>query len=262
MDKNGDGKIAIEEWLKKFKDLVEEQIREALADYKKDLMEQMLEEFKKLDQNGDGFLTQEEIKAVMDENEDRWGQFDFDYFDALDRNKDGKISFEEWAGESLKELDNLGEGFDDTFLKKNKLMQEMIAEFREYDINGDGYVTREEIQTVMEKNVDKWGLFDFGFFEDLDTNNDGKLNIEEWTCKALAELDFIEIGLETALKELNDKKDGSITLSEIKQAYDSKGRKFSEADKKIFEAMDKDDSGKISIDEFCKKKNPGKSEKK
>ena len=93
--------------------------------------------------------------------------------------------FLEWAGESLKELDNLGEGFDDTFLKKNKLMQEMIAEFREYDINGDGYVTREEIQTVMEKNVDKWGLFDFGFFEDLDTNNDGKLNIEGQDIKTL-----------------------------------------------------------------------------
>ena len=87
-------------------------------------------------------------------------------------------SFSEWANESLKDLDNLKVGFENTFAKKDKLMAEMLEEFKQYDVNGDGFVTRDEINEVMEKNSDKWGLFDFGFFEQLDENDDGKLSIE------------------------------------------------------------------------------------
>ena len=89
-----------------------------------------------------------------------------------------QIFVSEWASESLKDLDNLNMGLENTFVKKEKLMAEMMEEFKQYDVNGDGFVTRDEIHEVMEKNADKWGLFDFGFFEDLDENNDGKISLE------------------------------------------------------------------------------------
>ena len=159
-------------------------------------------------------------------------------------------------------------GLENTFVKKEKLMAEMMEEFKQYDVNGDGFVTRDEIHEVMEKNADKWGLFDFGFFEDLDENNDGKISLEgkiakkhenpdeimfrnwisEWTREAVAELDFIEIGLSAALKELSEDKDGKISLDEIKKAYENRGRKFTAEDQKIFEKLDKDDSEKIDIE--------------
>ena len=57
-------------------------------------------------------------------------------------------------------------------------MEEMMKEFKEYDKNGDGFLTRDEIQEVMEKNVDNWGLFDYGYFDNLDKNADGKISFE------------------------------------------------------------------------------------
>ena len=64
----------------------------------------------------------------------------------------------------------------------------------------------------------------------------------------MAELDFIEIGLSAALKELSEDKDGKISLAEIKKAYENRGRKFTAEDQKIFEKLDKDDSEKIDIE--------------
>ena len=64
----------------------------------------------------------------------------------------------------------------------------------------------------------------------------------------MAELDFLEIGLSATLNELNEDKDGKISLDEIKKAYEKRGRKFGKADEEIFEKLDKDDSGKICIE--------------
>ena len=61
-------------------------------------------------------------------------------------------------------------------------------------------------------------------------------------------MDFIEIGLSAALKELSEDKDGKISLDEIKKAYENRGRKFTAEDQKIFEKLDKDDSEKIDIE--------------
>jgi len=94
VDKNGDGKIAIEEWLKRFKDEVEEEILKELKKYKENLKAEMLKEFQALDENGDGFLTKDEIKSALKINEDKWGCFDEHYFTCLDENDDGKLSFE------------------------------------------------------------------------------------------------------------------------------------------------------------------------
>ena len=82
------------EWLKRFKDEVEEEILKELKKYKENLKAEMLKEFQALDENGDGFLTKDEIKSALKINEDKWGCFDEHYFACLDENDDGKLSFE------------------------------------------------------------------------------------------------------------------------------------------------------------------------
>ena len=48
----------------------------------------------KMDADGNGFLSKEEIKKVMEENSKTWGHVDDETFDQVDLNDDGKISID------------------------------------------------------------------------------------------------------------------------------------------------------------------------
>ena len=56
------------------------------------MKDEMIEAFKKMDEDGNGFLSKEEIQKVLEENCEKWGYFDEDMFNKLDENDDGKIS--------------------------------------------------------------------------------------------------------------------------------------------------------------------------
>ena len=75
LDKNGDGKITLEEYLAYFR--AEAPLRRQYFAY----------EFRKYDKNGDGFITYEEHWAPVTLK---------DEFRALDKNRDGCISLEEF----------------------------------------------------------------------------------------------------------------------------------------------------------------------
>eukprot|EP00093_Oithona_nana_P002605 02605.XXX_63495_62755_1 [CDS] Oithona nana genome sequencing. len=166
VDKNGDGKIAIEEWLKRFKDEVEEEILKELKKYKENLKAEMLKEFQALDENGDGFLTKDEIKSALKINEDKWGCFDEHYFTCLDENDDGKLSFEEWVDMSLADMDCLEMSLRETLF--------------EYDTNGDGFLTKEEMKLVYKKTGRKWETVDDAMFQQMDEDGNGKISIDEY----------------------------------------------------------------------------------
>ncbi|MBO0725225.1 MAG: EF-hand domain-containing protein [Blastocatellia bacterium] len=92
MDTNNDGVISRDEWKGK------------------------PEGFDKIDKNGDGSLTREELEAAARRQAGR--------FDQMDTNNDGRISRDEWKGPP-KRFDRL-------------------------DVNGDGVLTKEEIRSVRQ----------------------------------------------------------------------------------------------------------------
>ena len=72
----------------------ETEIRQDMAKFFKNMKEEMSDAFKKMDADGNGFLSKEEIKKVMEENSKTWGHVDDETFDQVDLNDDGKISID------------------------------------------------------------------------------------------------------------------------------------------------------------------------
>ena len=72
----------------------ENEIRQDMAKFFKNMKVEMSDAFKKMDVDGDGFLTKDEIKEVMKKNSKTWGHVDDDAFDQVDINDDGKISID------------------------------------------------------------------------------------------------------------------------------------------------------------------------
>ncbi len=72
----------------------ENEIRQDMAKFFKKMKEEMSDAFKKMDADGNGFLSKDEIKKVMEENSKTWGHVDDETFDQVDLNDDGKISID------------------------------------------------------------------------------------------------------------------------------------------------------------------------
>ena len=72
----------------------ENEIRQDMAKFFKNMKVEMSDAFKKMDMDGDGFLTKDEIKEVMKKNSKTWGHVDDGAFDQVDINDDGKISID------------------------------------------------------------------------------------------------------------------------------------------------------------------------
>ena len=72
----------------------ENEIRQDMAKYFKKMKEEMSDAFKKMDADGNGFLSKDEIKKVMEENSKTWRNVDEETFDQVDLNDDGKISID------------------------------------------------------------------------------------------------------------------------------------------------------------------------
>ena len=74
----------------------EEEIRQEMTKHFQSVKEEMIEAFKKIDKDGNGFLSKDEIKGVLESNAQKWGHIEEEIFDKADENKDGKISIEEF----------------------------------------------------------------------------------------------------------------------------------------------------------------------
>ena len=53
----------------------------------------------------------------------------------------------------------------------------LLARFEELDINGDGFLTMEEMKAVFEAEGEKWDTEDEEIFQQVDENSDGKITI-------------------------------------------------------------------------------------
>jgi Ca2+-binding EF-hand superfamily protein len=89
-----------------------------------------LDEFRNQDLNGDGFITAEEVRRTGKKGMHPKGLPP--WFRALDADQDGQVSLREWrqAGKHL-------------------------GEFRQYDRNGDGFITAEEVRRYLQSRLPK-----------------------------------------------------------------------------------------------------------
>eukprot|EP00004_Rigifila_ramosa_P023817 TRINITY_DN674_c2_g1_i1.p1 TRINITY_DN674_c2_g1~~TRINITY_DN674_c2_g1_i1.p1 ORF type:complete len:190 (-),score=65.70 TRINITY_DN674_c2_g1_i1:156-695(-) len=114
-------------------------------------------------------------------------------FGAFDDNKDGSINFKEF----ICALSIMTRGSPD---------EKLEFAFMMYDLDGNGFITREEMHQIMDSfyklvgglvtfSGDKYetpDTFVKKFFDEMDTNGDGQISLEEYKAGAMRNPDIVK----------------------------------------------------------------------
>ena len=143
--------------------------------------EELKEAFRKIDADGSGFISSEELIASSMCTEE-----DVETMKALyDVNKDGKIDFYEY----LKAMAEIG-------YEKGEPKLGIMQLYRAFDKNKDGVISKEEIKLgfLLPSPVDKIAeQLMCEMFGDFDKDGDGKINEEEFTKLVIASKIFTDL---------------------------------------------------------------------
>lgn len=199
--------------------------------------------FTKVDANGDGVITWNELKAYFDaggQTQPKADQTLEQQFKAADKNGDGKLSPAEFPNPELfKKLDTNGDGFvswDEAKAGVGPNANKAAAgiseqQFKTLDKNGDGNLTPDE-------------LIDAALFKKLDANGDGTISWDE--AKAASPKPPTAPGdagkpqgksAEDYFKELDKNGDGKVTPDEMANA-------------ELFKKVDANNDGVVTLEEM------------
>ncbi|KAF8024882.1 hypothetical protein BT93_F1898 [Corymbia citriodora subsp. variegata] len=144
--------------------------------------------FENLDKNGDGQVTLEELNWLLekigihysvDELESSIGKSNLDFNEFLYFY--GSISSEEIVKSGGLESQEINEGDADQ-------ETDLAKAFKVFDLNDDGFISWDELQSVLSK-LELWDKRSGGncnsMIHPYDTNNDGKLDFEEFKSMML-----------------------------------------------------------------------------
>lgn len=161
IDKNGDGKVTLEELEATYTEGVD---KAQLEEHK----EEVRKRFVTVDKDGDGSLNMEEISILMDPSkDDALLQIEVDeIFKTQDKDGDRAITLKEFL--EVEGASSLGPAEK----------EELEKEFKNYDINGDGKIDEEELKKVIiDPHAHEIKAMIDDFAKEME---DGKLSKEKW----------------------------------------------------------------------------------
>jgi len=141
-------------------------VAQLLPDHK---VESLQNVFRALDKDGDGSLSAGEIRIGLEREGLEIPDDLLDILNKVDCNASGKIDYTEFVASCLDKIYN----------------QEDIlwAAFRRFDLNGDGKITREELQTVLASDTveSTLGMDKIqDIIREVDSNGDGVIDFDEF----------------------------------------------------------------------------------
>jgi Ca2+-binding EF-hand superfamily protein len=225
-------------------------------------IQQVKDGFKKIDVDGDGAISKQEMKNGMRLNDDELNIV----FAIGDVDQDGQISLAEFvrlmSPSAASSMNRLRNTFRD--------IQEVIMAFKKFDTNRDGAISQQELLNGMRST----GL-DFGqdearsVFEMADVNTDGEINYTEFVSalfpaasdglvKFRSKFNNIPC-VKQAFRQFDADGDGAISIMELKNGM---GGGFSSGEiSSVFCLADVDGDGQVSFAEFASLIIPSASEK-
>jgi Ca2+-binding EF-hand superfamily protein len=123
--------------------------------------------------------------------------------------------------------------------------------FKEFDINGDGYIQKDELKAVMTKMGQSPTDDELNaMFNAADTDRDGNISFHEFLT--IARANPLSLSLRAVFEELDVDGDGHITRSELRTAFQRMGHTLTDQEiKAIYKHVDINNDGKINFQEFC-----------
>ncbi|ORZ27883.1 calmodulin-like protein 5 [Lobosporangium transversale] len=150
------------------------------ADFTESQIVNIKMQFKSMDKDGDGSITEGEFLDALKSSNRNPDEYDLQaFFNRADKNRDGRITFNEFL-DACHEL-GLGRDCDPTGQPTKKSQKEIDAIFKAFDLDGNGYISPQELKQVMAKQGDYLSKEEIKEMIDAaDTNRDGQIDREEF----------------------------------------------------------------------------------
>jgi len=133
---------------------------------------ELQEAFRLFDKNGDGKISSKELKDVMTQLGQKPTDKEVaDMIKSVDQDHNGTIEFDEFVQLMA---DKLSGTIDDA---------EMLAAFKQFDKNGDGKITKQELKEAMHNLGQKLSDQEIEeMIKGADKNNDGSVDYKEFVA--------------------------------------------------------------------------------
>ena len=246
-DINGDGDIDLEEFIGLMCPTAAEAISRLTKSVKNINEAQQL--FRVLDKNGDGLISQEEMRSCGA----KFNSKDIEAIFAIgDINNDGEIDMGEFVAVMCPSAATVVARISKSF----KNLADIKQAFKKLDRNNDGKISRDEMKGAGLNEQEVNAIFQLG-----DTNNDGEIDMDEFIgvlCPSASSVVFKvskmfngREGAIEAFKKIDANGDGSISKEEMQSATLYNGSRLNPLEvQAIFQLGDVNNDGEIDLEEF------------